>query len=213
MIIDRRFLITGTTIILLVTVSFFTLSRAGSWLVVDNEPEHADAIVVLMGSVGDRMLQASELYKKGYAERVLMVNTYVPASEFLLERGVYLKTNAEQSKEIGVALGIPEESIDIVPGSARSTRDEAIALNLYFIENSSIRTIMIVTSSYHSRRSLAIFNRSTSYLDYPVRVIIIPSDYTEFDYRRWYADRQSAKRVVMEYTRLFYFWIWERWRL
>ena len=103
--------------------------------------------------------------------------------------------------------------ITIIPGSAMSTRDEASAMSVYLDEENSIRTIMLVTSSYHSRRSKAIFRKSFSRLDDPVLIITVPSKFSEFNTRKWYADRQSAKHLIMEYTRLFYFWIWERWRL
>ena len=214
MAINRKHVSISILLLIIITSSSAVFFNAGKWLVVvEDELQPVDAIVVLMGSTGDRMLQVSELYEQGYSERVLMVNTYTPARDLLLEKGVYLKTNAEQAKEIGIDLGIPESAITIIPGKAMSTRDEAAAISEYIDAGKSPRAIMLITSSYHSRRSAAIFRRSFSRLDDPVLIITVPSEFSEFNTRKWYADRQSAKRVIMEYTRLFYFWIWERWRL
>ena len=210
---NRKHVIISLIVLILISSLIFTLLNAGSWLVVEDEPQPADAIVVLMGSTGDRMLQAGEIYKKGYSDNILMVNTHAPARDLLAERGVHLKTNAELSKDIGIELGIPEESITILPGNAQSTRDEATAITSYLEINQNINEIILITSSYHTRRSSAIFRRSFSKLDNPVTVTTIPSDYTEFNAPKWYTNRQSAKHVVMEYTRLVYFWLWERWSI
>lgn len=210
---NRKHIVISLIVLILISSLVFILLNAGSWLVVEDEPQPADAIVVLMGSPGDRMLQASEIYKKGYAENILIVNTHATGRDLLAERGIHLKTNAELSKEIGIKLGIPKKAVTILPGNAQSTRDEAAAIAVYLKNNKEINEVILITSSYHTRRSSAIFRKSLSKLDDHVTIITIPSDYTEFNARKWYTNRQSAKHVVMEYTRLFYFWLWERWRI
>ena len=187
--------------------------NAGTFLVVEDVPEEVDAILVLMGSPGDRMLQAYDLFEAGYSDRVLMVDTYLTGREALAERGVHLKTNTELAEEVGVALGIPEDAIIIIPGGARSTRDEAVAVTDFIETGEGLSGIMIVTSAYHTRRSRAVFRRAFRSFGHDVDILVIPAGQSEFDARRWYRERQSAKRVVMEYTRLAWFWIWERWKI
>ena len=207
----RNSLLPAAIILAVLLVAIIIFVNAGSWLVVEDELQPADAIVVLMGSPADRMLEAYEIYNSGYADKVLMVNTHVPAAEMLAERGVHLKSNAEISREIGLGLGFPEEVINILPGEAQSTRDEAGVIVSYLRDNNEIDEIILVTSSYQTRRYSAIFKRAFSALDNPPGIIAAPSRFCEFNAERWYTDRQSAKRVVMEYLRLFYFMIWERW--
>mgnify|MGYP006308196197 CR=1 FL=1 len=48
---NRLFLLLA--IVLVIINSFSACYNAGSWLVKEEEPEHADAIVVLMGSLFD----------------------------------------------------------------------------------------------------------------------------------------------------------------
>ena len=199
--------------ILLILIIFFGIRNAGTFLVVNDGPEEVDAILVLMGSPGDRMLQAVDLYEAGYSDRVLMVDTYLTGREALAERGVHLKTNTELAEELGVALGIPQDAIIIIPGRARSTRDEAIALLGFIERGNKLSDVMIVTSAYHTRRSRAVFRRAFRSVGHDVGILVIPAGQSEFDARRWYNERESAKRVVMEYTRLAWFWIWERWRI
>ena len=45
--------------------------RAGTWLVKESVPSHADALVLLMGNFTDRVLQTADLYRSGIADRVI----------------------------------------------------------------------------------------------------------------------------------------------
>ncbi|MFO7889736.1 MAG: YdcF family protein [bacterium] len=199
--------------ILSILIIFFGIRNAGTFLVVEDKPESADAIVVLMGSPGDRMLQAYDLFNAGYSEKVIMVDTYITGRDALAERGVYLKTNTGLAEEVGVALGIPEDAVIIIPGEAQSTGQEAVAVRNFIESGNDIKGIILVTSPSHTRRARAVFRRAFSELDHPVDIMVVPSRYSDFNAGRWYSERQSAKRVVMEYTRLLWFWAWERWRM
>lgn len=201
------------TFVILAGLLLILIIKAGTFLVVEDKPESADAIVVLMGSPGDRMLQAFDLYEAGYSEKVIMVDTYLTGGEALAERGVHLKTNTGMAEEVGVALGIPEDAVIIIPGEAQSTGQEAVAVRNFIESENDIKGIILVTSPSHTRRARAVFRRAFSGLDDPVDIMVVPSQYSDFNAGRWYSERQSAKRVVMEYTRLLWFWAWERWRM
>ncbi len=200
-------------IFLILAIFILIFTSAGRFLVVEDEPAEADIIVVLMGSPGERMLQAYDLYEAGYSKRIVMTDTYSPGSDALAERGIHLKNTTDLAIEIGIELGVSPEDISVIPEIARSTGDEAVAVRRYIESESNIDTIILVTSDYHSRRSRAIFRRSFSKLENPVELIVLPGKYSGFNAESWYTDRESAKRVVMEYTRLLHFLIWERWKL
>ncbi|MGF1586961.1 MAG: YdcF family protein [Bacteroidales bacterium] len=200
-------------IFLILAISILILISAGGFLVVEDEPANADIIVVLMGSQGERMLQAFDIYEAGYSKRIVMTDTYSPGSDALAERGIYLKNSTDLAIEIGIELGINPEDISVIPEIARSTGDEAVAVRRYIESENNIDTLILVTSDYHSRRSRAIFRRSFSKLENPVELIVLPGKYSGFNAGRWYTERESAKRVVMEYTRFLHFLLWERWKM
>ena len=206
----RFFYIISFLSILVIIIGF---RFAGTFLVVEDEPAEADIIVVLMGSPGERMLQTYDIYEAGYSNRVVMTDTYSPGSDALAERGIFLKNTTDLAIEIGIELGISKEDIYVIPEIARSTGDEAVAVRQYIESEGNIDIVILVTSDYHSRRSRAIFRRSFSKLENPVDLIVLPGKYSGFNAESWYTERESAKRVVMEYTRLLYFLLWERWKM
>ena len=67
------------------------MARDASCVVADPLPPHADAIVLLAGSVSDRVLEAARLYHAGVAPAVLLTRVHVrPAAAALRARGVRL---------------------------------------------------------------------------------------------------------------------------
>ena len=61
-------------LIVLTVVYIDGCRRAGNWLVKEDVPEHADAMVLLMGSFPDRVMQAADLYNEGQADRLIIVH-------------------------------------------------------------------------------------------------------------------------------------------
>ena len=70
------------------------LRQAGNWLVRDDAPQKADAILILMGSRGDRALMAADLWKESFALQIIFVEDYENGREFLAKRGIILPNDA-----------------------------------------------------------------------------------------------------------------------
>ena len=73
--------------ILIVAISgmVYILSM-GHILTREDELKKADVIVVLLGSIPDRILQAVDLYKDGYGDKIIMVETEKIGNEVLIEK-------------------------------------------------------------------------------------------------------------------------------
>jgi uncharacterized SAM-binding protein YcdF (DUF218 family) len=97
--------------------------HAWRWLVRKDIPNHADAMVLLMGSFPERVLQAADLYHQGVADSMIIVYESMGACLTLEERGVAIVRTTEQARDAAVALGMPDSSIAMLPGEARSTLD------------------------------------------------------------------------------------------
>lgn len=196
--------------IFVISAGIFIGSQAGNWLVAEKDSENADIIVVLMGSVPDRILEAVDLYEEGRADKIVFVKSHMEGIEILLERGVAMPTDAHLSFDAALLLGVPDSALEIIEGDAKSTQDEAVAVKNYLEENSDIESIIVVTSKYHSMRSEKIFSKMAESLDRGVKVYSSPSRYDSFNPDQWWENREDAKRVVTEYLKLFNFVIKEQ---
>ena len=94
--------------------------RAGSWLIKDDGLAHADAMVILMGPIADRVLQAADLYEQKWAGKVIFTEVNVDAYQKLEARGFHLSSNTEQVRDAAFTLGIPSDSILILKSTAFS---------------------------------------------------------------------------------------------
>ncbi|HGY11632.1 MAG TPA: hypothetical protein ENK36_04645, partial [Desulfobacterales bacterium] len=52
-------------LLLLLLTAAYLVPRMGTFLVRQDQPEKADVMVILMGNIPDRTLEAYDLYKKG----------------------------------------------------------------------------------------------------------------------------------------------------
>ena len=189
-------------------VSVFLMPNLGQWLVALDELQASDMIVVLTGSVTDRILQAVDIYNERYSDKLVFVNSHRVGYDIFVERGVEIPPgNAQLSKMAAIDLGVPEENILILEGNAKSTQDEALIIREYIRNNRAIKSIILVTSKYHSGRSKKIFRKALSGLDREINIYSSPSKYDPFNINQWWKDREDIKWVVLEYLKLanFYF--------
>lgn len=201
-------LIIACIILVVVAGSVTTCRRAGQWLVKQDTPLHADAMVMLMGGVApDRILQVVDQYKAGLAGRLIIVQENMGAYRELEKRGAGIISSTEQATNAAVTLGIPADSILILPGDARSTQTEALIIGEYLKNNPSIDTLSLITSADHSRRTYLIFNKVFRKAGLEVVVLSNPSKYSSFNPKSWWKRKEDAQAVVMEWVKMVNFWL------
>jgi uncharacterized SAM-binding protein YcdF (DUF218 family) len=185
------------------------LKAMGAFLVVADEPQQADAIVVLSGSIPDRILEAVDLYHAGFAPRLLLTREgRMPGFDALRARGVALPERHEQNRDIAVALGVPRDAIEIVERRSTSTLAEAEAL-VAFLRERNLQRVLLVTSRSHARRARTIFRALAG--SQP-EILVVPSRYDPLTPDNWWQKRAFARRVVTEYGKLLTWWVIDRWR-
>ncbi|MCF8448179.1 MAG: YdcF family protein, partial [Bacteroidia bacterium] len=119
------------SIFILSAAIVFSLLFAGSYLIKSDKLQKADAIVVLMGSIPDRLLYASDLYQQGWAGKVIFVEEYNESLNLLKFRGITIKSSSQQMANAAIQLGIHPDSLIIIPGDAQSTQMEAQQLRKF----------------------------------------------------------------------------------
>ena len=121
-------------------------------LVVRSELSHADALVVLAGSSTyvERTDYAAQLFNAGVAEKIVLTNDNLPSGwSAAQERNpLFVERAADELRRQGV----PAEKIEILPGAVSGTYDEIMRVREYAVEH-KFRSILVVTSGYHSRRA------------------------------------------------------------
>ena len=141
-----------TALLTLVTATLIAWVAAKA-LIVRSDLARADAIVVLAGSATylERTDWASRLFKEGRAPVIILTNDNVQGGWSVAEQRnpLLVELAAEELRRRGV----PAEKIEVISETASSTHEEALRLRDYAI-NHDLRSILIVTSSYHSRRAL-----------------------------------------------------------
>ena len=185
-------------VMLILLAGFVAFARnAGQILVVD-APEPSDVIVVLAGETDRRPTHALELLDKRLAPRVVID---VPA-----ETKVYDTMQIELAKRYIERLP-SAASISICPIWGLSTRAEAHDV-ANCLANPPVRRVLIVTSDFHTRRSLSIFRHELPGTSFSTAAA---HDSTQFG-TRWWTHRQWAKTFLDEWIRMFWWTAVERWR-
>jgi uncharacterized SAM-binding protein YcdF (DUF218 family) len=185
------------------------LAGVGRFLIVQDALQPADAIVVLSGSVPDRILEAVDLYQAGLAPRIILTQEGLPPGLAALRaRGGNMLERHQQNIEIAGQLGVPEEAITVVTTPAWSTLTEAEAI-VDHLRTQGFTSILLVTSKPHARRSALTYR---DLVGDGIRIIVAPSRYDNFAPDRWWEHRPPARRLLIEYLKLLNYVAVDRWR-
>ena len=195
-------------VILLLAVG--SCRKAGTWLVKNDDPVHADVMVLLMGGFSERVSQAADLYYEKVAGKVWIVEAEMGDNRILEARGVQRMGVSTQARFALMGLGIPADSIKILPCGATSTRMEAESVRDHLLTQSGIDTLLLVSSSSHTRRAFKIFEAALAPIDEPLALYCRPSIYSRFNAEKWWKNRNDFEEVIMEYLKLVNFYLFEK---
>lgn len=173
-------------------------------LIVTRPLAQADAIVVLSGSATylERTRYAALLYHAGRAGKIVVTNDgLLGGYSAELDRNLYFQ-------ELEVAelkrAGVPEDKIEVISNLGSSTYDEANFV-LAYTRQKDLRKLIIVTSAYHSRRALGVFesvfrgSNVTLGIEGPPPGLQTPRPVT------WWLHPLGWKLVPGEYLKLIYY--------
>ena len=165
------------------------LNAAGRFLVVQDPLDRADVIIVLSGGRRDeRVRQAADLYHQGYAPLVLLSGGEEMA-------GISVP---EMLRRQALALGIPPDALLSEPDST-STAQQARYLRP-LLEPRGIRRAIVVTSSYHTRRTRRLFREAFEGSGIEIRVYPVQRDV--WNPEGWWTREQDTETLVLEYIKL-----------
>jgi uncharacterized SAM-binding protein YcdF (DUF218 family) len=182
---------------LLAIFSIALAGKAGSFLVLD-QPRPSDVILVLAGETDRRPARAQELLAQGYGRRIVLD---VPTDSKLYE---FTQLQLAQK----YIQDLPQSaSISICPIDGLSTKDESKDAERCIVREGG-KSVLIVTSDFHTRRALSVFRREVPGHEYSVAASRNESSFGA----QWWTHRQWAKIFFDEWLRLIWWKTVDQWR-
>ena len=182
-------------------VVFYTnvMWRAAEPLRMSAPPAHADAIVVFAGGVGEsgkagggspeRLNEAVELYRAGYAPYLVLSSGYV-----------YSFKEADQMRDLAIAQGVPASAIALELRSTNTYQNVTFVNEI--LRDHHWRSILLVSSPYHMRRATMVWHK----LAPEITVTPTPPPRSQFyDHTRG-ATLEQVRGILSEYFAILGYW-------
>jgi uncharacterized SAM-binding protein YcdF (DUF218 family) len=172
----------------------FILTKFSEALVYEDALVPAEAIVVLTGSwSGNRMSGGASLFKKGFGKFVAFAGyeIYPGTNKYVL------------MKKYAVQLGVPENKILIEPeiSGELSTWGEGQSI-LKLLEEKDIKSFILVTSKFHTRRAHAIYKKLINESKSDIKFQVYGAKDPNIPIKNWWRTRVGKKGILMEYLKI-----------
>lgn len=190
--------------ILLLCLCWLIAWFAARALIVSAPLEHADVIVVLSGSSAfvERTQLAAQLYGAGQAEKIILTNDNRQGGWLSVEqRNPYFYERARWELQ---RQGVPASQIEVIGPPVDGTWDEALALR-NFAAASRIRSVLIVTSAYHSRRALWTFRHVLADSGVTIGLMACAPGGETPRPGAWWLHLRGWRMVPAEYLKMIYY--------
>lgn len=174
---------------LVLLTSNFWLAAFGRYLVVDEKPRPCDAIVVISGEAVPRVAKGVELYKEGYGRYIIMSGGGRLTSKL---------TDADLMMMEAVDLGLPRSAV-LLENKSESTYENAVNVKEIVLER-NIKSFLLVTSNYHTRRSKYIFGKV--FKDTGVEIITVSAPDPKFSASSWWKKHEGQQKALTELANL-----------
>jgi uncharacterized SAM-binding protein YcdF (DUF218 family) len=172
-------------------------SQAARFLVVD-QPQKSDVIVVLAGETNARPARALDLLRQGVAPRVFLnaqANNQIYDQQLIGIAQKYVDTIGEASR------------VSVCPVYGLSTVAEADDVRRC-LQSIGAHRVLIVTSEFHTRRSLMILRHRLPQYEFNIAAARDPAHFGE----SWWTNREWAKVTLDEWLKMFWWELVDRWK-
>jgi len=172
------------------------LPFAGPFFSAADPLQRADLIVILAGARIDRWLEAVDLFKEGWAPKIIVSPGAVSMLETeLRSKGLRFPREGDLARDAVISLGVPADAVTVMPGGVDNTAAEAAALHR-LLAPGSIHRIIVVTSTYHVRRAGFAFRRE--FKGEGIEIVTHSSRYTGARPWLWWTRRDDIRYLLNE---------------
>jgi hypothetical protein len=182
---------------LLIVFILVICAQAGSFLIIDR-PRPSDVILVLAGETNRRPQRALQLLSQGYGRHIVL--------DVPIKSTIYEFTQVQLAQQY--IHDLPQgASVSICAIEGLSTKAESKDAGKC-LAGEKAKSVLIVTSDFHTRRALSIFRRELPQYTYSAAAA---RDDEQFG-ANWWQHRQWAKTFVDEWLRLLWWKCSDQWR-
>lgn len=168
-----------------------TIQNSGNYLVLRQRLSPCDCIIVLAGERGERVREGIKLFEAGWGKYLIM-------SGGLGEAGIPLSS---LMKAQAVKAGVPERFI-LEENRSEDTGEDAYYTRL-LMERHNLKSAVLVTSPYHSRRSMFIFEKI--FKNSGIKLISYPVTDSWYNPHQWWKTKRGMKANFSEYNKLLWY--------
>lgn len=177
---------------------------AARLLIVRAELPMADAVVVLGGSSTfvERTRYAAEIFKEGRATRIYLTNDGQQGgwSNEDQRNPLFVERAAREMESAGV----PVDKIEALPQVVTNTYEEAVLLRQFAVAH-GFRSLLIVTSAYHSRRALWTLHVVFDGSGVEIGIVSPPTGQQTPPPATWWLHLAGWRLVAAEYVKIAYY--------
>ena len=197
--------------IFLAAILFLLLWSLAAWwlavrLIVEYPMEKADVIVVLGGSATyiERTQKAAELFKENISDHIILTNDGLRSGWSQAEqKNPYFVKLARQEL---ITQGVPAENIEELSPIVSGTKDEALLVGAE-AQKRGWQRVLIVTSGYHSRRALWLFDLYSKNGNVEFGIASPPTGQQTPNPLYWWLSPKGWNMVAGEYMKSAYYTI------
>jgi len=192
----RLRLLVGLTAVLLAAAGLYGFVEAGRFLSSEDPLQKADAVFVFAGRYIERPLEAADLFREGYAPRIVITRDLgdVPVP-VLARRGIDLPTHVEITTRMLQELGVPSEAVIRPVRIHDHTSEEAETLRQLALQY-RWRRVILVSSKYHLRRVALAASRAMRGTG--VQLVLRATRYDDSIPAQWWTRRADIRWVLSE---------------
>ena len=195
----------GVKLLLICILIWPLVAWLGARLLIIQAPlAKADAIVVLGGSANykERAREAAKLLLDGRSQRILITNDNMRGPWSSVEqRNPFFYERSFQELQ---AAGVPADKIELLMQPVTSTKEEAEVARQY-AQQHSLRSLLVVTSAYHSRRAFWTFSRVFRETRIEVGLTSATPGAESPAPGTWWLTVRGWKLVPTEYVKMIYY--------
>ncbi len=174
----------------------FLFEKAGRYLLAKDELKPADVIVVLGGEKSERVEYGVKLFKEGWSRKDRIIMTGGP----VVGRYTWAGLMKEQAEELGIPGG------DIILADRSMSTEEDALYTAGIVRRGRYKSLILVTSPYHSRRASIYFRRMIP----GVTIVSAPVEKSWFSFEGWWKRPRDRDMVFSEYSKFIKLWIFGR---
>lgn len=182
----------------------FAAWGGAKFLIKEAPLDKADAIVVLSGSATyrERAQEGARLFFEGRAPRIVLTNDNHQGSwSSAQQRNLFFY---ERSLEELKKSDVPPQSVEVLMQPVTSTYEEAELIRDY-AQQHGLRSILIVTSAYHSRRALWVFSRVFRDTGIQIGLDAVRPGQQSPPPETWWLTLKGWRLVPTEYVKMLYY--------